>query len=272
MKPALAELLHNPLLWRGNELARADQTVPSGFQELDRALPGGGWPRAALIELLRDEEGIGELRLLLPALARLAQAGEGIVLVAPPHAPHAPAFVAAGIDPGRVILVDAAEDRHRWWAAEQVLRANSAGAVLFWPAALGEQRLRRLQLAAQEGKALVFLFATTARAAQSSPASLRIRLSPAGPRLCVDVFKRRGGVMGSPLLLDVSGRGVAADNRSWPTTSNRRNPLPIRRPVSFNRRYPIGGREARIWGRALARADEIRRVPGPDPRGGRGSR
>jgi len=268
MKPAVAELLHNPLVWRGDGKARLDKTVPSGYAELDQALPGGGWPQGTLTELLRDEEGIGELRLLLPALEGLAQAGEWIVLVAPPHLPCAPAFAAAGVDPARVIVVDAAEDKHRWWAAEQALRGNCAGAVLFWPVALGEQRLRRLQVAAQEGEALAFLFATTARVVQPSPVPLRIRLSPAGGRLCVDVFKRRGGIMGAPLLLDVmTWRRTATDAQPCAPAKNKHGLSPLRRPVSFNRRYPIGGREARIWNRALARADEVRRVPGPDPRG-----
>jgi hypothetical protein len=160
------------------------------------------------------------------------------------------------------------EDKHRWWAAEQALHANSAGAVLFWPVGLGEQRLRRLQVAAQEGEALAFLFATTARVAQPSPAPLRIRLSPAGGRLRLDVFKRRGGVMGSPLLLDVvTGRRTTADSQPCAPAKNKCGPSPLRRPVSFNRRYPVGIPTARIWNRALARADEVRRVPGPDPRG-----
>ena len=286
MKPALAELLHNPLVWRGDRLARLEQTVPSGFAELDRALPGGGWPQNALTELLQDEEGIGELRLLMPALERLARDGESIVLIAPPHLPHAPAFAAAGIDPAQVIIVAAAEDKHRWWAAEQVLRANSAGALLFWPGALGEQRLRRLQLAAQEGETLAFVFANTARAAQPSPAPLRIRLSPAGARLRVDVFKRRGGVMSAPLLVDVAvtlsfralrhcsgqasreicGSTPHADSSSCAALlgmTSRRSSV----RASFNRHYPIGGREAKIWNRALARADEVQRVPRPDSRG-----
>ena len=289
MKPALAELLHNPLLWRGDQLARSEQTVPSGFVELDRALPGGGWPQTALTELLMDEEGIGELRLLLPALAHLAQGGESVVLVAPPHPPHAPAFAAAGIDPGRMIVIVAAEDKHRWWAAEQVLRAKSTGALLFWPGSLAEQRLRRLQVAAQEGETLTFVFASTARAAQPSPAPLRIRLSPAGARLCVDVFKRRGGVMSAPLLLDLgtlSSRGSTspADSSSRSgllgMTTRKRGLSPVLKkpalssvlekpgpsPV-FNRRYPVDGHEVRIWNRALARADEVRRVPRPDSRG-----
>ena len=268
MKPAVTQLLHSPFVWRGDSKARIEKTVPSGYSELDQALPGGGWPQGTLTELLRDEEGIGELRLLLPALERLAQAGECIVLVAPPHLPCAPAFATAGVDPSRVIVVDAAEEKHRWWAAEQALRANSAGAVLFWPATLGEQRLRRLQVAAQEGEALAFLFATTARVAQPSPAPLRIRLSPAGGRLRVDVFKRRGGAMGAPLLLDMVTDGRAADAGRHRTPAKHKHGLSaLRRPVSFNRRYPIGGREARIWNRALVRADEVRRVPGPDPRG-----
>jgi hypothetical protein len=268
MKPALAELLHNPLVWRGDSMARLERAVASGFPELDRALPGGGWPQGTLTELLSEEEGIGELRLLLPALIRLAESGEGIVLVAPPHRPHAPAFASAGIDPARVIVVTAAEDKHRWWAAEQALRADSEGAVLLWPALLSEPRLRRLQLAAQEGEALAFVFATTARAAQPSPAPLRLRLSPAGERLRVDVLKRRGGVVSAPLLLDVTQRGKHFDDSpSALPPRGKPRPAMLRRPPSFNRHYPVGGEEVRIWNRALVRADEVRRVPGPDPRG-----
>jgi protein ImuA len=271
MKPALAALLQHPLLWRGDRLAQADDTVASGFASLDRELPGGGWPRAALTELLVDAEGIGELQLLLPALKRLAQAGEWVALVAPPHIPYAPAFAGRGIDPARVIVVDAAEDRQRWWAAEQVLRSNSAGALLFWPLTVGDQRTRRLQLAAQEGKTLAFLFAPTARAAQASPSPLRLRLSFSGHCLSVDIFKRRGGVVSAPLLLDVatelsakaSGARAPGPVRPLP----QRDRLAANRSASFHRHYPVGGPQARIWNRALVRADEVRRVPGPDPRG-----
>src|SRR5262245_14062705 len=132
MNPALAQLLHNPLVWRGDQLARAEHTVSSGFDDLDQALPGGGWPQTGLTELLYDGEGIGESRLLCPALRRLALGGEWILLIAPPRLPHAPAFAAAGIDPLRVIVVGAADDKHRWWAAEQAMSTRCAGAVLVW--------------------------------------------------------------------------------------------------------------------------------------------
>jgi len=105
MKRALPELLHNPLLWRGDRLARADDAVSSGFASLDRELPGGGWPKAVLTELWLDAEGVGELSLLLPALKRLTQAGEWIALMAPPYIPYAPAFAGRGVDPARVIVI-----------------------------------------------------------------------------------------------------------------------------------------------------------------------
>ncbi|HEY7944348.1 MAG: translesion DNA synthesis-associated protein ImuA [Burkholderiales bacterium] len=272
MKLALAALLHNPLLWRGDRLARADDCVCSGFPELDRELPGGGWPKRALTELLHDSQGIGELRLLLPALARLAHSGETIVLVAPPYVPYAPAYAACGIEPARLVVVDAAEGKDRWWAAEQVLRADTVGALLFWPGGLNEARLRRLQLATQDSAALVFLFAGTARAAQASPSPLRLRLTPEKDRLRIDVFKRRGGVMGRLLLLDVS-TGSTAARRHRPASapagqaSAGSDRVAAIRRVSLKPHYPVGGPAAQIWNRALARADEGRRGPRPDPRG-----
>ncbi|MGH8851032.1 MAG: translesion DNA synthesis-associated protein ImuA [Casimicrobiaceae bacterium] len=270
MKPALAALLHNPLVWRGDRLARADDAVCSGFPELDRELPGGGWPKRALIELLHDAQGIGELRLLLPALARFAHSGETLVLVAPPHVPYAPAYAACGIEPARLVVVDAAEGRDRWWAAEQVLRADSAGALLFWPGGLNEARLRRLQLAAQDSAALAFLFARAAHAAQPSPSPLRLRLTAEAECLRIDVFKRRGGVLGRPLLLDVSA--ATAFRRQSPAAlpagqAARGERVASIRTVSFKPRYPVGGPAAQVWNRALTRADEGRRGPRPDPRG-----
>jgi cell division inhibitor SulA len=235
-----------------------------------------------LTELLTEGEGAGELRLLLPALQHVVDDGAWIALVAPPHIPYAPAFAGYGIDPARVIVIAAAEDKHRWWAAEQVLRANCAGALLFWPRVVSDQRLRRLQLAVQEGEVPAFLFAGTARAAHASPAPLRIRLSAHSTRavspatqptmqLRLDIFKRRGGTMSRPLMLDVAlmPKALLEQALSIVEPPPRCNEQPVmNRPPSLHRRHPIGAPQAHVWNRALARADEIRRVPGPDPRSG----
>ena len=70
---ALAELLAHPSIWRGGELGRvAAPSVASGYPQLDAELPGGGWPTAALTEILPQHEGIGELgRIIEPALGDL---------------------------------------------------------------------------------------------------------------------------------------------------------------------------------------------------------
>ncbi len=72
---ALEDLLQQARIWRGTAPGWAAPTVPTGFANLDAELPGGGWPSGALTEILGSCEGIGELGLLLPALARLTSAG-----------------------------------------------------------------------------------------------------------------------------------------------------------------------------------------------------
>src|SRR6185295_7940581 len=95
-------------------------------------LPGGGWPAGGLTELLVPTKGIGELGLLMPALARLTCAGKRVVWLAPPYLPYAPALAAAGIDLPHLALVRAAGRRDALWAAEQALRAGSCHALLAW--------------------------------------------------------------------------------------------------------------------------------------------
>ncbi len=123
-----------PDIWRGGGFARAGApAIPSGFPALDAELPGGGWPSGALVEILPAHEGIGELRLLGPALAALTERGLRLAWIAPPHLPYAPALAAAGIDTGKLLIVRAPSARQSLWAAEQALASNSCGAVLVWP-------------------------------------------------------------------------------------------------------------------------------------------
>ena len=68
----LESLLQHPAIWRGRSAAQVS-VVPSGFPVLDSALPGGGWPKAGLVEILVSHLGVGELNTLLPALAALTQ-------------------------------------------------------------------------------------------------------------------------------------------------------------------------------------------------------
>src|SRR5262245_23685780 len=200
---ALEQVLRHPRVWKGNALAAGLPAVPTGFPELDAALPGGGWPSGALTELLAPERGIGELGLLMPALARLTCAGRRVVWLAPPYLPYAPALAAAGIDLPHLALVRAAGRRDALWAAEQALRAGSCHALLTWLPGAGYQQLRRLAVAAEASRAFLAPFRPPQAAAESSPACLRLALEPAEGGLRVRILKRRGAPLPAPLLLPV---------------------------------------------------------------------
>ncbi|WP_263140273.1 translesion DNA synthesis-associated protein ImuA [Pseudomonas alcaligenes] len=188
---ALDTLLDARRVWKGRPTEKPAGLQPSGHAGLDAALPSGGWPEAALTELLVPAEGLGELSLLWPTLARLTRAAERVVLVAPPFIPYAPAWLAAGIDLRELAVVEA-RGRDALWAAEQCLRSGSCGAVLCWPPQADDRALRRLQVAAESGQTLAFAFRPARDAFNPSPAALRIAVD-AQPRQ-LRVLKCRGGL------------------------------------------------------------------------------
>jgi cell division inhibitor SulA len=200
MNRAIDHLLRHQDLWRAADgLAGERGTVPTGFQTLDAELAGGGWPMDGLTEILGDTPGVGELRLLLPALARLSRRrARWIALIAPAWLPYAPALAAAGVDVSRVLLVHPKNHQEQLWATEQALKSGTCSAVLSWPDPhhLRHADLRRLQLAAREGDAWGVLFRPEAAADTASPAELRLLLQAGSgdpERLGLRVLKRRGG-------------------------------------------------------------------------------
>ena len=208
MEGALDELLRHPALWRardavcdGNAASRAVR-IPTGFAALDARLPNAGWPLGALVEVLCRESGIGELSLLLPALAELSRAQRWLAWIAPPHHIAIPALEARGVDPAQILLVRCASQNEALWAAEQALRSGACGAVLLWLQAAfsngarrtdGFRALRRLQLAAEAGNSLGVVFRDGAAARGASPAALRLLLTPHQRGLQLSVLKSRGG-------------------------------------------------------------------------------
>jgi len=188
----LDRLLDQRQVWRGRQTqVRPSGLQPTGHAELDGGLPEGGWPTAALSELLLASPGCGELQLLWPSLARLTGEGGRVVLVAPPFIPYAPAWQAAGVDLRWLVQLDA-EPQDALWAAEQCLRSGSCAAVLCWPQRADDRALRRLQVAAETGQALAIACRPQSAAHNPSPAALRIAIDtlPAQWR----VLKCRGGL------------------------------------------------------------------------------
>jgi protein ImuA len=211
--PALAPEALHPALWRASQIGRSTtKCVDTGFTALSMQLPGGGWPTGAMTELLAQQPGIGEFRLLAPALA--AVSARYVVMIEPPHPPQALALASLGLAPENVIWI---KSKHTaadaLWAAEQVLRSGSCGALMMWQAHARPESLRRLHLAAQAGETLCFMFRPAAAAQDASVAPLRLSLRPAAGGLDISFVKRRGPSTDRTLFLPMS---IGPANRPVP--------------------------------------------------------
>lgn len=215
MNELLHSLIQDARLWQGSQQFRSSPPGESGgFAELDRLLDNTGWPRGALSECLVDAPGIGELQLVLPLLKQLTAAKQTVFWLNPPHIPYAPALAREGVDLDQLVIIHTENRQDMLWTMENCLRSPVTGLVMVWPETLLSRDIRRLQLAAEAGNNLCLLFRQRKLAEQSSPAALRLELTP-GQHLGLDlkVLKRRGGWPGQSCTLSLNNRGgvVQAD-------------------------------------------------------------
>ena len=197
-------------VWRGKVATVARAVLPTGYPELDRVLPGGGWPLGAVTEILVEGYGIGELGLLMPALEALtkedpARPKKWVSWIAPPFIPYAPALQQHGVHVDRLLMIHpTAGAKSRLWAIEQAVRSGASAGVLAWVTTADDVILRRLQLAAEDQGCWVLLFRPVSARLQRSPAALRIRLT----QTRVEIIKCRGG---RPGVVDLGAAGIALD-------------------------------------------------------------
>ena len=211
-----AEEIH-PSLWRASQLACGRmRTVDTGYPALSAELPGGGWPVGGLVDLLVESSGIGEMRLLRPALSTVGY--RPIALVQPPHTPSAQGLRHIGVPPNRVLLARSST----LWCVEQILRAGCFGALIVWLRHVKASSLRRLHLAAQSSETLFVMVRPIYATDDASPATLRLSVRPSPDGLMVDIVKRRGPVLAAPIsialqptpvLLSQRGRSVRSPHR-----------------------------------------------------------
>ncbi|MFT7687454.1 MAG: cell division inhibitor SulA [Candidatus Azotimanducaceae bacterium] len=215
-KPTLENLIKRDDIWLASKIDRdIVKGIPTTYPLLDQHLYGSGLPREGLTELLLSKLGIGEMRLLTPALAKLSQEqNRWLLWVSPPYIPYAPALAMAGIDLDKILIVKTTTLANTLWVIEKALASKSCSAVLAWPDyqlsssnnslkrkednLLKEKQLRRLQVASKEGQSLGVLFRNNDAAKNSSPAELRMQLQAQSPvsehsRIKLKILKRKGG-------------------------------------------------------------------------------
>lgn len=209
---SLNSLKQRRLIWQARaQLNDEHECIASGYPEFDQAL--GGWPSRGLIELQLERYGLGELRLILPALKRLSSTRPFQVWVAPPALllPH-------NLDAralSRQIIVRPTDAKQQCWVLEQLVSSACCSAVVCWMEHLSAPQAKRLQVLARENGTPVFIIRNMAASTESLPISLRLSLHAQELGLRVDVRKRQNAWPVAPFKLDLSG----ADPQLFPRES-----------------------------------------------------
>lgn len=198
-------------MWRGDQLGGpVNQTLTTGFIQLDDVLPGGGWPCGAVTEVLVPQFSVSELRLLSKVMAAQTDSARPVALIGPPHAPHAPGLRHDRVDERHLIWIDADTPRDRHWCTEQLVKAGTFGAVVAWIPLVRAEQIRRLQVLAARCKGPVFLVRPEVAAREASAAPLRVQLRPHTDwQIALRVLKRKGVPLEETLLLPSMPGGLA---------------------------------------------------------------
>ena len=206
-------LTGNPALWRGCDMAgRGNHGQPTGYPTLDAILPGQGWPRNALVEIISPQWGMGELQLLVPLMRSIVARGQWILCIAPPYQLYGPALAQAGINTRQVLVVRPdASLTDALWSMEKALQTENCGLVLAWQNWLPNKVLRRLQLAAETGQTLGVLLQR--HVSKDSPSSLRLQIKACSTRRALDQ------AMGKPAVRDAEIAVLRARGSFRPLTT-----------------------------------------------------
>ena len=190
MNTALA--LHHLNAWEKKASRGSSPVIPTGTPALNELLPGGGWPKAGLVEITVPDEYVDVVSLLLPALVRLSQQGRWLVMVTPPYQPRARILTAAGMDTSRILQVNPHPGRSGLWTVESLMRSGKCSVVMAWPDCATELMEKKLKRAATIGKTPAILFQLEGMSSHSSIADVRLKVEVSGSGTAVYLLDAHG--------------------------------------------------------------------------------
>lgn len=178
MNPLLHDLQKKQLVWRAASIEQHKERVSTGYQTLDKAL-NGGFPKSGLVHI-KSLVGLGEMRLVLPAIKAQAQK-QFCAFVAAPFLLNAEFLIGEGLTLDKVMIIDITHDKHsteqKLWSAEQCAKSGACAAIFIWHERLQVAQAKKLELAAIKGQCLIFLFEAGKHQQANLPVSLAMSLS-----------------------------------------------------------------------------------------------
>jgi hypothetical protein len=191
---------------------------------LDHLLPDRGLTWGTLTDWLSDGDGTGTATLALAASARVLQGGGALVVVDRLREFYPPAAAALGIPLARTVIIRPDTVRDALWALEQSLRSSAVAVAWCWLGSLDSRIFRRLQLAAEAGGGLGFLFRPVACRAEPSWAAVRLLVE------AVPAVRPASGRRLRALLL--AGRGVPGGQQVELELGHEADPVRVASPVA----------------------------------------
>lgn len=210
--PALEHVMHQGKVWSARQQpCKGAQALSSGYADLDKALPQGGWQPGQLCEMYPQGYGCGDMHILLPTLATLSQQSRWIMLIAPPAIPYSPALSMAGIDVSKLLMVHPKNHKEALWCVEEGLRSGHCSAVLGWLPETDSTAIRRLQLACESQQSLCWIWPSSRQQSNASAAPLRLQIRrESADQAALRFVKRRGLWPSEEFTLSLNSASLAA--------------------------------------------------------------
>lgn len=219
-KPAFPASLVNQLReeiarWESLRNPPSEGVISTGCPAWDALLPGGGFRRGTLVEWLADGDGTGRQTLALHVARQACREGGVVVALDPERNLFPPAVFHWGIPPDVLVVVQPGTPVEQLWALEQSLRCRAVAVVLAGLEKLDPVVFRRLQIAAEQGGSLGFLFRPEWARHEPTWAEVRFRVEPrpgglsGRRRVKIEVLRVRGGGAGGGIELEIDDEAGA---------------------------------------------------------------
>lgn len=223
---SLEQLLRRPDLWRGHSRNFLPSTViDTGYADLNQALQHKGWPSGGLIEVCQSYHA-AEWQLFYPVISLLMaeQHTAHLALINPPALPFVGGLHQMNINSQRVIVVQTNTTEELIVCFKELSRSLACPLVFAWQPkrALSYAQLRKFQLSTIEQHGLYVIFRHLRAAQQSSPACLRLTLSPRSTHIDLNIFKQKGQLQPRTVRLPIpqAWKPLVAHNKLNTTRSN----------------------------------------------------
>lgn len=220
-KSELIEQLRKDILsLQGFRVPTDSQKVQFGLGPIEAAFPNGTFPTGAIHELLseRKEDAAATTGFMATLLGRMMQSGGVCVWISCKRTLFPASLKFFGIEPERVIFIDAKNEKDLLWMVEEALKCQALAAVVGELQEINLTESRRLQLAVEQSRVTGLLHRHNPRSTNTIAAVSRWKITalPSDPgeelpgigfyRWNVDLLKVRNGEPGSWQVQWSSGR------------------------------------------------------------------